>query len=96
MARVIAKGKNSKKQQGKGVSGSSMSATNVFPEMRSVSRGLGTSYAFAVDKLIDEAPKMKGSKTGFLGRKTEYLDAAEYGKHSLLPKDFVPKKKSNE
>ena len=94
MARTIAKNKNTKKQQGKGVSGSSMSPTNVFPEMRSVSRGLGSSYAYAVDKLIDEAPKMKGSSSSdFLGTSKESLDAAEYGKYSLLPKDFNPKKK---
>lgn len=93
MARTIAKDKNTKKQQGKGVSGSSMSATNVFPAMRSVSRGLGTSYAHAIDKMVDEAPKMKGSRTGFLGVEKESLDAAKYGKHSLLPKEFVPKKK---
>lgn len=92
MARTIAKGKNSQKQQGKGVSGSSMSATNVFPEMRSISRGIGSSYAHAVDKLIDEAPKMKGSKVGFLGQPKEELNPKDFGSHSLLPKDFDPKK----
>jgi len=85
--------KKSNKNQGKGVSGASLSATNVFPEMRSLSRGLGTSYAMAISKLIDNAPQMSGSRNGFLGIAKKELNAAEYGEWSILPKGFDPRKK---
>jgi hypothetical protein len=95
MARMLSKGQTSKKNQGRGVTGSSLSSTNVFPPMRELSRGLGTSYAMAINKFIDEAPQMKGSTNGFLGKEKKTMNASDYGtaSWSLFPKDFNPRKK---
>jgi hypothetical protein len=93
MARQLSKGKNSKKDQGKGVTGASQSATNVFPEWRTIQRGLGSAYAYAINKMIDEAPQTRGSLNPFLGVESKRLDPVSYGRYSLLPKDFDPRKK---
>lgn len=95
MARMLSKGKTSKTSQGKGVTGSSLSATNVFPPMRTLARGLGTSYAMAINKFIDEAPQMRGSTNGFLGQDKKTMTHKEYetASWSLFPKDFNPRKK---
>lgn len=93
MARIPTKGGKSKKNQGHGVTGASESATNVFPDMRTLSRGLGTSYAHAVNHLIDQAPQTRGSLNPFLGQEKKTLDANSYGAHSVLPKNFNPRKK---
>lgn len=95
MARMLSKGQTSKRGQGKGITGSSLSATNVFPPMRTLSRGLGTSFAMAINKFIDEAPQMRGSVNGFLGQDKKTMTAKDYGtaSWSLFPKDFNPRKK---
>jgi hypothetical protein len=78
--------KETKKQQGKSVSGASLSAKNQmkFPEM--LERGLGSSYAMAVSRLMDQASSLSGSKNGFLGVEKVTLDPVEHGSHSLIEK----------
>lgn len=93
MARIPTKGGKSKKNQGHGVTGASESATNLFPDMRTLGRGLGSSYANAVNHLIDQAPQTKGSTNPSFGVEKKTLDANEFGTYSLLPKSFNPRKK---
>ena len=92
MPRIKFKGQSNKKQ-GEAPSIEEASSTNVMPEPRTYRRGIGSAYAFAVDALIKNADKISGSKNGWLGIDKKELDPAEYGKHSLLPKDFSPLRK---
>ena len=92
MARIKTKGR-SNKQQGNPAQTDEASSTNVFPEPRTYKRGIGSAYAYAVDSLIKQAGEISGSKNGFLGVEKKELDPNEYGQHSILPKDFDPRKK---
>jgi hypothetical protein len=49
-------------------------------------RGLGSSYAMAVSRLMDQASSLSGSKNGFLGVEKVTLDPVEHGSHSLIEK----------
>jgi hypothetical protein len=92
MARNATKGGKTNRDQGKGVTGASESATNIFPDMRTLGRGIGSSYADAVNNLVDQAPSIAGSRNGFLGQPHRTLNPNEYaGRHSLLPQDFNPR-----
>ena len=93
MARTLAKGGRSNKKQGKIVTGASRSATPLFPEMRTLGRGIGSSFEIAANHLIDEAENLKGSKNGFLGVTAKRLDPVSYGNNTLAPKGFDPRKK---
>lgn len=92
MPRIKSKGQTAK-EQGSPANTDEASSTNIMPEPRTYKRGIGSAYAYAVDTLIKNAEKISGSKNGFLGIDKKELDPAEYGKHSLLPKDFNPRKK---
>jgi hypothetical protein len=72
------------KKEGKDVNGAAMSHTNEMPQARQLNRGLGSAYAVAVTTVLDAAGEISGSKNPFLGVKSELLDPAEYGAHSLL------------
>ena len=93
MARTLTKGGSSKKRQGKEVTGASQSATNLFPEMRTLGRGLGSAFDFAVNKFIDEAPSIRGSLNPFLGVDKKTLDPAYYQSNTLVAKKPLPGKK---
>lgn len=93
MARIKTKGGKSKKHQGEAASPEELSSTNIMPEPRTFRRGIGSAYAYAVDTILEQAKKISGSRNGFLGVDKVELDANEYGQHSLLPKDFEPRKK---
>lgn len=93
MARIKTKGKASKKIQGTQASPEDGSSTNVMPEPRTFKRTIGSAYAMAVNVLLQQANQISGSKNGFLGVEKKNLDPSEYGEHSLLPKDFEPRKK---
>lgn len=80
------KGKVSQKSQGKPVSGASRSSRNEQPMPRTQERGLGTSYAMAVNSLIDQAKQMSGSKNGFLGVEKVTIDPVEHGSCSHVLK----------
>ena len=41
-------------------------------------RGIGSSFAMAVGELIQDAKKMRGSQTGFLGQEKEVIDIKDY------------------
>jgi hypothetical protein len=88
--------KKSNKVQGKEVSGASPSDTRIMPEPRTMSRGIGSSFAMAVSRLMDMASSMSGSKSGFLGVEKKAIDSDENMHSSLLPKDFDPSKKLGE
>jgi hypothetical protein len=92
MARIKTKGQSAK-DQGSPANTDEASSTNVMPEPRTYKRGIGSAYAYAVETLIKNADKISGSKNGFLGVNKKELDPNEYGQHSLLPKDFEPRKK---
>lgn len=58
---------------GKSVSGASLSDTRTAPWPNQKGRGIGSSYVMAVNKTLDDAENMKGSKTGFLGKEKESI-----------------------
>jgi hypothetical protein len=89
----MTKGGRSKKRQGSIATGASLSATNQFPEMQTLGRGLGSSFAMAVNKLIDGAQAVKGSLNPFLGVTSKTLDPVSYGNNTLAPKGFNARKK---
>lgn len=92
MPRIKVKGK-SKKMQGEAASTDEASSTNILPEPRTYKRGIGSAYAYAIDSLIKNVDKFKGSKNGFMGWEKKELDPSEYAEQSLLPKDFDPRRK---
>lgn len=84
MARMKKVGpKKSNKNQGEMAKAKAASATNQNPVARTMGRGMGSSYAYAVDNLLDQAKHMKGSDNGFLGEPKETLDPTQFS-HSLL------------
>jgi len=48
----------------------------------SLDRGLGSSYAYAVGVMREEANNLKGSQNGFLGQPKETIDVKQFV-HSL-------------
>lgn len=46
-------------------------------------RGIGSSFAYAVNVMREEASNLKGSQNGFLGQPKETLDPKQFA-HSLL------------
>lgn len=93
MSRLMKVKGKSKKKQGHQASVEEASSTNQMPEPRSYHRGLGSSYAFAVNTLMNQADEVSGSKNGFLGVEKHTIDPNEHASHSLLPKEFDPRKK---
>ena len=41
-------------------------------------RGIGSSFAYAVGEILQEAKEIKGSKVGFLGKEKETIDVKQY------------------
>lgn len=78
------KGK-SQKIQGKNASSGSLSSTGMEKLPRTMGRGLGTEYANAVGKILDDAKNMRGSDVGFLGTEKKSIDVNEFS-HSLVDK----------
>ena len=89
----MTKGGRSNKRQGNAKTGASASSTNLFPEMQTLGRGLGSAYAFALNKIVDEVASTKGSLNPFLGVSTKTLDPVTYGNNTLNPRGFDARKK---
>jgi len=54
-------------------------AIQLSPDM-SRGRGIGSSFAYAVGAIMQQAPAIKGSQTDFLGEPSETVDIKEMSK----------------
>ena len=88
--------KKSNKKQGDQASGASLSDSRQVRDPRTMERGIGSSFATAVARIMDMAPEIAGSKNGFLGVEKQVLDPKENMHSSILPKELDAKKKLNE
>lgn len=70
----------SKKSQGSGVSGAAGSDARMQRPPRSLGRGIGSSFAYALTKLLDNAASLSGSKNGFLGVSKKDVPVKEHAK----------------
>jgi hypothetical protein len=77
--------KKSRHSGGSSVTSGSASDTRTRPHAPSQSRGDGSSFAFAIKDMMEDASQMKGSKSEFLGVPSEILDPKQYA-HSLTKK----------
>jgi 5-methylcytosine-specific restriction endonuclease McrBC regulatory subunit McrC len=85
--------KKSNKIQGDKAKGAYKASTNKMPEAVLEDRGIGSSFAMAVSKIMDAAASVAGSKNGFLGREKVTVDSQENTHSSILPKGFDAKNK---
>ena len=75
----------SKKVQGEQADPKSLSDARQEHMPRSISRGIGSSYADAVRTILDSARSMKGSQTDFLGVPKQTIDPKQFA-HDLKKK----------
>lgn len=71
------------KSQGEPARTNSASDARVRRPPRTMNRGIGSSYAYAVRNVMEEAKTMKGSDAAWLGQEKKILDPKEYS-HSLI------------
>ena len=85
--------KKSNKIQGDKVKGAYKASDNKMSSPVEADRGIGSSFAMAVSRIMDAAASVAGSKNGFLGKEKVTVDSKENMHSSILPKDFDAKKK---
>jgi hypothetical protein len=85
--------KKSNKIQGSKVKGAYKASDDKIPTSQLEDRGIGSSFAMAVSRIMDAAASMAGSKNGFLGKEKVTVDSQENTHSSILPKDFDATKK---
>lgn len=81
------KTKKSDKKQGETAKTGQASDTRTKPMAADQSRGIGSSFAYAVKKIMEDAGNMKGSKSGFLGVESEVLDPKEFAQSLIKKQD---------
>lgn len=77
--------KSSKRVQGQQASTRQLSNKREKHQPRTQDRGIGSSYAYAVGNVVEEAKNMKGSQTNFLGVEKVTLNPKEFA-NTLLSK----------
>jgi hypothetical protein len=76
----------SQQQQGEAARSRGGSDARMVPMPRSMERGIGSSFAYAVASVMDQAKHAKGSdRDSWLGEKKMDVDPKEFA-HSLLKK----------
>lgn len=85
--------KKSNKVQGSKVSGAYKAEDMKIKSPTETDRGIGSSFAMAVSRIMDMAASVAGSKNGFLGKEKVTVDVKEHTHSSILPKDFDAKSK---
>ncbi len=74
--------KKSKKVQGHKAPTGQMSDERMKPKAEHQDRGIGSSFAMAVQNVLEESRQLKGSQNNFLGVQSETLDIKDQS-HSL-------------